>query len=581
MDEIFKGAKCLAYNLVNIGGKIGDHVIKDLPGGNAIWPAELREKHRNYQTMVALLRDGRLAGLSAMGEAAGKEKRERALCLAVVLTAIVSGKRKCSPQELEWPIGLQSLVSAAERRFRESVPYTDNKVFHFSEDQARASSATEVETLASDEDEEVFEEDVDALRSDLMEMHLGIEEWEQYANSLLAEEEQCLEAEEATKERLAQTEQVERAQMAAAEAHIEEWKTRHNAANQKAVDQQTMSRRRLAQVSEELNNTQQQLAEESMIAQQWMQAEQRESAAAADLRAELRVANARSKQQFRSVEHEQAEAIRGLKVMLQEEENYAAKLTRCWEEAEEAEEANGEMAEEAMVKEEMPDEPEEEQVFAAEMLPQQGGEADGNPLENAVEWIRSCDGRDCLCICYFSNDLDNIFQNAKSTAGSLLHYSGKIADHMCDIEGSWPDKILRNSFQLGCLKDGPFAGIKAFGHAHPKERRERALCVSMLITAAIVGSTNGNEGWTEAQMGWVEPFVELVEIGRRKFEVLTGFTGTALTGRSLLTPSLACPTDSSAGASHHSRRTVAKSKARGALQQNRRLSRTDSSCSGP
>ena len=76
----------------------------------------------------------------------------------------------------------------------------------------------------------------------------------------------------------------------------------------------------------------------------------------------------------------------------------------------------------------------------------------------------------------------------KSASQHLLAYTGGIADHFCDIAGgthAWPDNSTGDMVQHACLKDGCCSGIAAVGMAFRKEKRELALCLSLLLTAAV------------------------------------------------------------------------------------------------
>lgn len=129
-----------------------------------------------------------------------------------------------------------------------------------------------------------------------------------------------------------------------------------------------------------------------------------------------------------------------------------------------------------------------------------------------VEWVRSLDGHDCICVCRYTPTRDALFQGAKAAASSLLEFSGKIESHFCEPAGgreAWPEVVTREDARHAWLLDGCCKGLAAVGRAQQQKNRHRAVCLSLLITAVV---TRQGREWGEKDLRWPADLLLVVQM---------------------------------------------------------------------
>lgn len=140
-----------------------------------------------------------------------------------------------------------------------------------------------------------------------------------------------------------------------------------------------------------------------------------------------------------------------------ENEQYTATLRR---ELEDSDESLQRRLEHGLASPEMPllpkyEEPEPDDAREKDLHPGAPSGCNDTAPEGMIEWVPSCDMRQCLCICRYKHEMDELFQSARALAANLLGYSdsAKVADHACEVEGSWPafwelSEILRSWLRI-------------------------------------------------------------------------------------------------------------------------------------
>jgi len=117
-----------------------------------------------------------------------------------------------------------------------------------------------------------------------------------------------------------------------------------------------------------------------------------------------------------------------------------------------------------------------------------------------VEWIRSNDGNKVLLCCHWSDKFEALFRNIKNLAYGVLG-----CDENSDIEfialgdegGAWPHKLQSTlkpggCGQLGLVNTSDVSDVAAIGVATNKKNRERALYLSLVLTAGISGKLSAD-----------------------------------------------------------------------------------------
>jgi len=132
-----------------------------------------------------------------------------------------------------------------------------------------------------------------------------------------------------------------------------------------------------------------------------------------------------------------------------------------------------------------------------------------------VEWVRSHDGRRCLCVVHHVAGMEDLFQGAKTAAIALLEYTGKIKEHFCEPAGGqagWPEVVAEGGHVR--LQNGPFVGLAAVGCANQKDNRERAACLALILTAAVAYD---KVSWSEQHVSWPQELPRVVRAAAERY----------------------------------------------------------------
>ena len=103
----------MAATCLQFAGQVEEHIC-EIPGGSKRWLVHCEQDLHAHAT----LKNGRCTGLSAVGAGLDEDQRHQALCLSLLITAVVMGRDSVSNEEmLRWPEGLQEVVDLAAQRY--------------------------------------------------------------------------------------------------------------------------------------------------------------------------------------------------------------------------------------------------------------------------------------------------------------------------------------------------------------------------------------------------------------------------------------------------------------------------------